>query len=204
MSLKDAKINFLVDVATELFMSRSIGEVTMKDIAVAAQVGEATVYRYFGNKQTIVVQSAMKIQGIVSTDFFKLDEGKNGFEKLKVFYSSYYQIFLKHPNFYKFLSEFDSFVSIEDKNVINPYESAIDAYKNFYMQAYELGLKDGSVKKQKDIEMFYFATTHSLLELAKKLAFRKAVLSQDVEIEKTSELQCLIDIILGSLNNLRV
>ena len=202
MSLKDAKVNFLVDMATDLFMTRSISEVTIKDIAVSAQVGEATIYRYFGSKQNIVVQSAMKIQGIVSTEFFNLSKGSNGFEKLKVFYNSYYEIFIKHPNFYKFLNEFDAFVSIEDSSITNPYESAIDAYKNFYMDAYELGLKDGSVKKQKDIVMFYFSTTHALLELAKKLAFKKAVLNQDTRIEKTTELQYLIDIILSSLNNL--
>ena len=202
MSLKDAKVNFLVDMATDLFMTRSISEVTIKDIAVAAQVGEATIYRYFGSKQNIVVQSAMKIQGIVSTEFFKLEKGKTGFDKLKVFYESYYEIFIKHPNFYKFLNEFDAFVSVEDSSIINPYESAIDAYKNFYMDAYQLGLKDGTVKKQDDIEMFYFSTTHALLELAKKLAFKRAVLKQDNRIEKNSELQCLIDIILRSLNNL--
>ena len=202
MSLKDAKVNFLVDMATDLFMTRSISEVTIKDIAVSAQVGEATIYRYFGSKQNIVVQSAMKIQGIVSTEFFKLEKGKTGFDKLKVFYESYYEIFIKHPNFYKFLNEFDAFVSVEDSSIINPYESAIDAYKNFYMDAYQLGLKDGTVKKQDDIEMFYFSTTHALLELAKKLAFKRAVLKQDNRIEKNSELQCLIDIILASLNNL--
>ena len=202
MSLKDAKINFLVDIATDLFMCRSISEVTIKDIAISAQVGEATIYRYFGSKQNIVVQAAMKIQNVVSTDFFKLEEGKNGFEKLKVFYESYYQIFLKHPEFYKFLNEFDAFMSVEDSKVINPYESAIDSYKKFYMDAYKLGLKDGSVKKQADIEMFYFSTTHALLELCKKLAFKKAVLNQDTLIEKDSEIKCLIDIILVSLNNL--
>ena len=202
MSLKDAKVNFLVDMATDLFMTRSIGEVTIKDIAVAAQVGEATIYRYFGSKTNIVVQSAMKIQGIVSTNFFNLEKGKTGFEKLKVFYESYYEIFIKHQNFYKFLNEFDAFVSIEDNSITNPYENAIDAYKKFYMEAYELGLKDGSIKKQKDIEMFYFSTTHALLELAKKLAFKKAVLKQDTRIEKAVELQYLIDIILGSIKNL--
>ena len=202
MSLKDVKVNFLVDMATDLFMARSISEVTIKDIAVAAQVGEATIYRYFGSKQNIVVHAAMKIQGIVSKDFFNLEKGKNGFEKLKVFYESYYEIFIKHPDFYKFLNEFDAYVSVEDSSITNPYESAIDSYKNFYMDAYELGLKDGSIRKQNDIEMFYFSTTHALLELAKKLAFKKAVLNQDNRIEKTSELQCLIAIILQSLNDL--
>ena len=201
MSLKDAKVNFLVDTAIHLFVERSISEVTIKDIATKAQVGEATIYRYFGTKQSIVVQAAMKIQSLVSTDYFNLDVGKNGFDKIKVFYDSYYKIFIEHPNLYKFLNDFDAFVSLEDNNLINPYEEVINGYKDQYMAAYELGLKDGSIKKQKDIEMFYFSTTHALLELAKKLAFKKAVLKQDTRIEKTSELQCLINIYLGVLNN---
>ena len=201
MSLKDAKVNFLVDIATDLFMARSISEVTIKDIAIAAEVGEATIYRYFGSKQNIVIQPAMKIQDIVSADFFDLSKCSKGFDKLKIFYESYYEIFIKHPTFYKFLNEFDAYVSIEDASIINPYENAIDAYKNSYMEAYKLGLKDGSVKEQKDIEMFYFATTHAILELAKKLAFKKAVLNQDKNIEKDKELQCLITVALNTLNN---
>ena len=202
MSLKEVKINFIVDIATDLFMCRSVSEVTIRDIAISAQVGEATIYRYFGNKQNLVMKVAMKLQNIVSEGFFRLEKGKNGFEKLALFYESYYEIFNKHPDFYKFLNEFDAYIAVEKSDDMNPYENAIDQYKAFYMKAYELGLKDGSIKKQKDINMFYFSTTHALLELCKKLAFKKAVLNQDKQIEKDSEIKCLIDIILVSLNNL--
>ena len=202
MGLKDVKINFLVDIATDLFMCRSISEVTIRDIAISAQVGEATIYRYFGNKQNLVFQAAMKLQRIVSEGFFRLEKGQNGFEKLKLFYESYYEIFVTHPNFYKFLNEFDSYIAVEHADDMNSYENAIDQYKNAYMDAYELGLKDGSIKEQKDIEMFYFSTTHALLEICKKMAYKRAVINQDTRIEKDSEIKCLIDIILVSLNNL--
>ena len=202
MSFKDVKINFLVDTATDLFIVRSIQEVTIKDIAVSAQVGEATIYRYFGKKQTLVVHSAMKLSQIVSDNYFKLDEGKNGFEKIKIFYMSYMHIFNEHPEFFKFINEFDSFMGGDDSNAINPYESVVGQYEKTFMNAYEEGLKDGSIKKQEDIKMFYFSTTHALLELCKKLSIRKAVLTQDNVIEKKKQVECLIDIVLSSLNNL--
>lgn len=198
MSLKDAKVNFLVDIATDLFMCRSIQEVTIRDIAISAQVGEATIYRYFGKKQELVVQSAMKLQGIVSKDYFKLDEKMNGYQKLEAFYLSYLDIFNHHRDFYKFLSEFDSYMSVENKDVLNPYENAIDLYKSAFMNAYNQGLKDGSVKEQANIDLFYFSTTHSVLELCKKLAL-KAVLNQDLAIEKLGEVRCLINIVLDTL-----
>ena len=198
MSLKDAKVNFLVDMATDLFMSRSIQEVTIRDIAVSAQVGEATIYRYFGKKQELVVQAAMKLQGIVSKDYFRLDEKANGYQKLEAFYLSYLKIFDQHRDFYKFLSEFDSYMSVENKDVLNPYENAIDQYKSAFMKAYQEGLKDGSLGEQENIDLFYFSTTHSILELCKKLAL-KAVLNQDLVIEKLGEVRCLIDIVLSVL-----
>ncbi len=198
MSLKDAKVNFLVDMATDLFMSRSIQEVTIRDIAVSAQVGEATIYRYFGKKQELVVQAAMKLQGIVSSGYFKLDDKLNGYQKLEAFYLSYLNIFDQHRNFYKFLSEFDAYMSAENKDVLNPYEEAVDQYKNAFMKAYEQGLKDGSIKEQENIDLFYFSTTHAILELCKKLAL-KAVLNQDLVIEKLGEVRCLINIVLNEL-----
>ena len=198
MGFKDLKQNFLVDIATDLFMCRSIQDVTIKDIAVSAQVGEATIYRYFGSKQKLVVLAAMKIQEVVNSDYFK-SESNNGFESLEAFYNSYLKIFLKHPNFYKFLSEFDIYMSGDNSGILGSYESAIDQYKVVFMNAYEQGLKDRSVKEQKDINLFYFTTTHTLIELCKKLSL-KAVLNQDLEIEKEGEIKCLIEIILNSLS----
>lgn len=200
MSLKDVKKNFLIDIATDLFICRSIQEVTIKDIAISAQVGEATIYRYFGKKQTLVVLSAMKLQQEVNAETFKLDEGKNGFEKIKIFYLSYLQIFDSHPDFFKFINEFDAFMAGEQGDEMDSYETVVGQYKTAFMKAYEQGIKDGSIKAQNNIEMFYYSTTHALLELCKKLSIKGAVLSQDNVIEKRAQIQCLVDIILSALN----
>ena len=201
MSLKDAKVNFLVDIATDLFMARSIQEVTIKDIAVSAQVGEATIYRYFGKKQSLVVRSAMKLQQAVNAEYFKLEEGKTGLEKIEIFYQSYLDIFKNHPEFYKFINEFDAFMGEDDSGAIDPYESVVGQYERVYMEAYKEGVKDGSIKPQKDIKIFYFSTTHALLELCKKLSIRKAVLTQDKVLDKSAQVGCLIDITLSSLRH---
>lgn len=201
MSLKDVKVNFLVDVATELFMSQSIQDVTIKDIAVAAQVGEATIYRYFGKKQTLVLQAAMKLQKIVSSDYFRLEEKATGYQKLEAFYMSYLNIFEHHRDYYKFIREFDLYMRVQDDmDSLSSYENSLDQFKSDFKKAYEVGLKDNSLKPQEDVEMFYFTTTHALLELCKKLSM-KEVLSQDKTIEKTAEIKCLINLILNSINN---
>ena len=53
MGLKDLKTQYLVDVATKLFLEKGVVDVTIKDIAQEAEIGEATIYRHFQKKQNI-------------------------------------------------------------------------------------------------------------------------------------------------------
>ena len=201
MSLKDIKLNFIVDVATDLFITQGIEKVTIKDIAVKAGVGEATIYRYFGKKQAIVVQSVLKLQNIVNTSYFNLGAGKTGFEKLSIFYNSYVEVFEKRPEFFFFLREFDLYMLGEDSSLLDEYEDVLGAYKNIYLESYKLGLEDGSIKKVEDIELFYYATTHALIEICKKLSTGLALLKQDKNIQKSDEIKCLIASFLNMVKN---
>lgn len=201
MGLKDLKKNFLVESATTLFLSEGIEKVTIKDIATHAGVGEMTIYRYFGKKQAIVTEAVIKLQGIVSKNYFKLVEGKTGFDKLSIFYNSYLQVFIDRPNYFQFIREFDLCMSKEESSSLQRYEDELNIFKHSYIEAYELGLKDGSVKEVEDIELFYFTTTHALIELCKKLAISRGVLPQDERIEKVKEIGCLISTFLKVFKN---
>ena len=88
MSLKEAKFKFVVEVAANLFMQRSINDVTIRDIAEKAGVGEATIYRYFAKKESIILACVMLLQSRVSESYFNLKEGKTGYEKIEIFYNS--------------------------------------------------------------------------------------------------------------------
>ena len=59
--IKDAQMNVILDEATKLFFEKSITSVTMSDIASEIGVGEATLYRYFGKKQNLVIKVAEKL-----------------------------------------------------------------------------------------------------------------------------------------------
>lgn len=200
MALKEIKMNYIVDVATKLFIEQSIPSVTIKDIADAADVGEATIYRYFQKKQNIVISAVMKMEKTVRENYFKLDCGITGFDKLCNFYKSYSDVYNEHPEFFKFIREFDLYMFNETDARLEEYETEVDYFKTMYLKAYELGLKDKSVKMMEDIETFYYSTTHALLELCKKHALSFDILSQDKLAKKGAEIVCLIDVILQSLH----
>ena len=201
MTFKDAKKKFLIDTAIELFLSESIDKVTMKDIATKAGVGEMTLYRYFGKKTNIVAEAVMQLQEVVFTDYFNVDTHKSGYQMLEMFYSTFLNVFINRPEFFKFIKEFDIFMMNEDSNMLQEYEDELAKFKNVYFSAYYAGIDDKSVKKVADLDLFYFTSTHALIELCKKLSYAKGVLPQDEKIVKTNEIKCLIDVILNSLRN---
>lgn len=201
MGFKDLKANYIISTATKLFLERSVSEVTIKDIADEAGVGEATIYRYFQKKQNIVLASVLKLKQKVNEGYFDLSKGKTGFEKIEIFYKSYLNIFVDSPEYFRFINNFDAYVTAERDVSLGEYEKEVDSYKAEYLKAYELGLKDGSIKKNEDIETFYFSTTHALLELCKKLAVTQALLEQDKNSKKAAEIECLIKIMLVSLSS---
>ena len=201
MGMKDFKIDFILQTATSLFMTSGIADVTIKDIADAAEIGEATVYRYFGTKTNIVVASALKLGKETYEVFFDLSKGKTGYDKLEIFYNSYLNVFKKSPSHFYFIKEFDAYMCAHSEISLDEYEKSLDLFKNDFMNAYKLGLSDGSIKEVKQIEVLYYSTTHALLELCKKLSMKKGVLEQDKSIKKNSEIKCLINIILSSLQN---
>ena len=201
MGMKDFKIDFILQTATSLFMTSGIADVTIKDIADAAEIGEATVYRYFGTKTNIVVASALKLGKETYEAFFDLTKGKTGYDKLEIFYNSYLNVFKKSPSHFYFIKEFDAYMCAHSEISLDEYEKSLDLFKNDFMNAYKLGLSDGSIKEVKQIEVLYYSTTHALLELCKKLSMKKGVLEQDKSLKKNSEIKCLINIILSSLQN---
>lgn len=193
--IKDKAKDFIIDEACNMFLEKSISSVTMSDIAKEVGVGEATMYRYFGTKQNIVMAVAVKLAKEVYDTYFANPNAKTGYEKLKDFYYQYLEIFKTHNSYFAFIREFDAFVLTEAKEKFD-YESEIDLYKGKFIEAYNLGLEDGSVSKLENVDLFYYSSTHALLNLCKTLSFAGILVSQDEKTVKEDEIRELIDIIL--------
>lgn len=199
MSFKDLKRDYIVDSAKKLFLSRSISEITIKDISSVSGIGEATIYRYFTNKENLVIAVSLSIQqDIIKVPFSK--EKRAGINKIQDFFNLFRNIFVEHKDYFKFIAEFDTVYLNNIKNKENKeYSLGLDAFYDIFMSAYELGLKDKSIKEVKDIKLYYYTSTHSLLELCKKLASTDSNLKQDKEVSKLSEIEYLISLFISVL-----
>ena len=196
MSFKDLKREYIIDSAKKLFLSKSISEITIKDISAVSELGEATIYRYFSNKENLVIAVSLSIQqDILSVPF--TNEEKNGLAQIKDFFEVFKNIFIEHKNYFKFIAEFDTIYLNNIKN--KDYSLGLDVFFDLFMRAYELGLKDKSIKENKDIKLYYYTCTHSLLELCKKLASSDSELKQDLEVNKLAEIEYLISLFISVL-----
>ena len=199
MSFKDLKRDYIVDSAKKLFLSRSISEITIKDISSVSGIGEATIYRYFNNKENLVIAVSLSIQQDILKVPFSQEE-KTGIDKIQDFFNLFRNIFVEHKDYFKFIAEFDTVYLNNIKNKENKeYSLGLDAFYDIFMSAYELGLKDKSIKEVKNIKLYYYTSTHSLLELCKKLASTESGLKQDKEVSKVDEIEYLISLFISVL-----
>ena len=204
MSIRDVKRNYIVDTATALFIEDSIRNVTVRDIAENAGIGEATVYRYFARKQNIVQAAAEKLQSEVLNHYYRAMPDKNGAARLTAFYDVYPRVFRDHPEFYRFVQEFDSYLLTEGISSSDAYADGIDKFYDYFMDAFRTGVADGSVKDKEDPGLFYYATAHAMLELCKKLSVAGDLVRQDSTVDRVAEINELKRVILLSLLNLQI
>lgn len=196
--LQKARQAAIIEETKVLFLEKGIDGVTMAEIASHLSIGEASLYRYFGTKQALTVYSSILIWNHIFQMLDQLPLKESGYENIKSFYHLFLTIFEKHPDFFRFLEEFDSKIvnSPLSKEELQEYEKTILKFKKVFDQFFEQGIADGSIKDGIHKDIFYYTTSHALIGLCKKLATQPYFLSYESTIEPRAQLKHLIQICL--------
>ena len=201
----DERDRRVVACAAELFCERGLDDVTMVDIAKAASVGVATVYRHFSTKSRIAVEAATVLwerfnesilQLVESDEFLALD----GLGRLRMLLNGYCEAYESQVGFVAFLDEFDHRVLTGDVNrsELEKYGEKIDSFYPIFEDAYALGRSDGSIIREVSFRPFYLALTHALMGVAQKLRRGEIIPSDDFS-SGVEELRMIADMALWSL-----
>lgn len=199
----------VVACAAEVFLSRGIADVRMVDVAEAAGVGVATLYRRFSTKTDLAVLAAtllwrrfnLRIRELVESDTFL---ALGGLERLEALLSSYRDAYLGHAEFMRFLDELDHLVLAEHVGAerLMVYGAEVDSFYLVFDDAYLLGRMDGSITREVDFPAFYRALAHALTCVAQKLARGEVIPSDDFGgASASSELDALIAMAKCTLSN---
>jgi AcrR family transcriptional regulator len=201
---KEKRKEEVIVSAIEIIKKNGIDNTKIKDIAEKAEVGVASVYRYFKTKTDIVIATAIWIWekeiSLLKGQFYeKTYMELNGAKKVRRILSVFTTAYQENPDFIRFLEEFDNYIVKEriSTEKLENYEKSIINLKSIMIEALNQGKKDGSIKQTVDNDAFYMTITHSLMSLSQKLALRGYILLNDSEVKGDTQLNLLIDMAMN-------
>lgn len=201
--IKNERIAVAMETAAQLYLTIGISNAKMTDIAEKAQIGVASLYRYFGTKQLFTVKVGSYIW---KTTMTKLEpqytsaeyQAKTGFEQVAALLNIFHILLEEHRPFLRFLSEFDVFVIREHLGIgqLTEYESRSMNMLPVMIDAMKKGVEDGTIRPDVDANVFYDAITDSLLSMCEKFVWGNVPNNVDQERNQQA-LSMAIDMFLS-------
>lgn len=202
---KNARIDRILAAAFKLFSSAGIEPVAMTDIAKKAEIGVASLYRYFSTKDEIAIRTTIwawekqisEIYPSINNDEYK---NGNGLFRLSIIFSLFKKLYISQPEFLRFIYFFDSYAvnsGIKQERMIE-YENVIGKVQMIVADAIKLGLKDNSINKKyiDKTEDLYFTLMHSFFSTAQKLTLSENLLAMNEKSKGSDQLDLLSELLL--------
>ena len=182
---KQEKYDHILDVGFKLFAERGIGQVILPEVAKAADVGNATLFRYFPTKTELVIaiatrrwESFIKWHNSLLTS----EETQNltGAEYLKFFLDSFLELYRNHKDILRFNYDFNSFVRSAEwtDEQKQPYLQMVDALSRQFHDLYERGMRDGTLNVEIPEQTMFSSVFHIMLAAITRYAVGLAVVNE--------------------------
>lgn len=145
----------IISKAEELFCKYGFEKVSMDNIAKESEYTKRTVYRYFTSKEELFFAVASKGYNKLF-DMLKSQsqQGKTGFEKIRLAYYAYYEYFCKYPELAKLINMAGT-VKLSSKDLDKPYRRKfMEVDKSLFeelIKGFQEGKSDGSIRSDLDI-----------------------------------------------------
>lgn len=205
---KNARIDRILAAAFKLFSSAGIEPVAMTDIAKKAEIGVASLYRYFSTKDEIAIRTAIwaweeqisEIYPSINNDEYT---NGNGLFRLSIIFSLFKKLYISQPEFLRFIYFFDSYAvnsGIKQERMIE-YENVIGKVQMIVADAIKLGLKDNSINKKyiDKTEDLYFTLMHSFFSTAQKLTLSENLFAMNEKSKGSDQLDLLSELLLNGV-----
>jgi|WetSurMetagenome_2_1015567.scaffolds.fasta_scaffold181590_2 AcrR family transcriptional regulator len=214
-NLKSLRITHIIECTYTLFAEKGIDTITMNEIAAQAEIGVASLYRYFSTKDDLSIECATyvweKEETLFGGTFRTADYALlTGYDQIQALLEIFPKMLRTQGKFFRFIYYFDSYVKRQNVSPehLSKYEMTIANIKTIVMNALAKGRRDGSVTfninkngslvSATDSEL-YFTMMHSLFSLAQKLSLSGEMLYMNHEVSSSRQIQLLITILLDSL-----
>jgi AcrR family transcriptional regulator len=205
---KDRRKEEVILGAIQVFKENGIVNAKMTDIAEKAQVGVASVYRYFKTKADLVIEAATMFWDLEVSELFenynnKTFEKLGSIEKIKNILYIFIEFYENHKDFVRFIFELDNYIvneQITKEKLVN-YENSIIDLREVIFDEMRKGKEEGLIRKDISESEFYNTITHALMSLCEKLVLRGNILKSDKEVDGKKQIQLIIDMAVNYIEN---
>ncbi|WP_238985049.1 TetR/AcrR family transcriptional regulator [Bacillus kwashiorkori] len=205
--MKEERLNSILDAASRLFAEKGIENTTMQDIADAANLGVATVFRFFSKKEKIIVAVATRKVNSILHAFEEAAALKVPcIQKIEWILDSFFQSLRIENNYTtRILEDFDTYVSriqspIED---IEEFNAAYRKVSKVFSSIVEEGIKDGSIRADINIRDTLTTLMNAFGLFTRKLAIHRSILWLELDLEPEKQLSLFKKIVLDYLQDCR-
>ncbi|WP_406034711.1 TetR/AcrR family transcriptional regulator [Treponema saccharophilum] len=213
-NLRNERMCHIVECAFGLFAEKGIESISMNEIAVQAEIGVASLYRYFQTKEDLAIEAAIYAWGVeerVFSGVFSTEEygSLSGLEQIRSLLEVFQDAVVTQRSFFSFIYYFDSFITKGDVGAekLRRYDETVNVTNQLVINAFSKGRKDGSIHLGKsgsafpeasDLEIC-FTMMHSLFCVAQKIAISGEMLQMDRAFEGRRQIEILINMMLSAL-----
>ena len=205
---KNARIERILLAAFSLFSHNGFDAIAMTDIAKDAEIGVASLYRYFATKDEIAIRTAIWSWENQKKLILPLlnDSGyynKSGLEQLAEIFELFCKLYQSVPDFFRYIYFFDAYVVCQkiDSERLLPYQEVIQSVQKIIGNAIHKGIEDGSISERYrgNEPQLYYSLMHTLFSASQKLSLSAKMLQMDESNNDVQQLQLLGKILIGGL-----
>ena len=206
--LRLARMNRILSCAFELFSVNGIDNVAMTDIAKKAEIGVASLYRYYETKDEIAIRTAMwawenqkkMIMPILDDSGYY---NKTGLDQLAEIFELFCKLYQSVPDFFRYIYFFDAYIvcqKIEPERLL-PYQQVIETVQKIISDAIHKGVEDGSISQEYkgNEKQLYYSLMHTFFSATQKLSLSAKMLRMDEMNNDIQQLKLLSKILIGGL-----
>lgn len=198
---KSERKKVMIETAKKLFIDRGLQEVQMQEVAEAAQIGIATLFRYFPKKEHLVISVANSVlQEMESHIASIIDQPKTAYEKLEEILEYYINITNdSRIKLIRFHQSFDIYTATVEYplSATEPYMETREHFAKTVMRVIEQGRYDGSLRLDSDLELTVMTIIHNISLFGIKVATTSAIEKIETSYDPMDQLQLLKTIFLN-------
>jgi len=190
---KSGKSKLILEAAETMFAKKGYDKATMSEISGTANVAEGTLYDYFKNKEDLLHSVFQYRFGEHIDSLDELFEIKTPLRKLKRFIRYHFSIYLNQPSFAK------TFIlnGIFNRRFYqSPAYADFQKYMNTLDNILDQGKKEGQIRSSVSNRIFKNLFIGSFSHLALRWLF----LGQDSPIDKTTEINEVIELLVKTVS----